>query len=155
MRGNQQIQTLVVFYLLRKIFLFGGLNLLGFFQLPFIMWLGISHPLGDCFWNIKTPPNMHAFLWIVSNIKVLSRDNLAKHRHVAKTTRVFCNERECVLTPFLWLHCYSNIWKIIADYWTFPFMFSGWRIKTMEKQKEWWCDQCSFDCYLVEFMDCS
>lgn len=54
------------------------------------LWGGVAHDLKDCIWKIKTPPNIHAFLWLIYNNKSLTRDNLAKRCHVADPTCVFC-----------------------------------------------------------------
>lgn len=57
---------------------------------------GISSELRDSIWKIKVPPNIHVFLWLVINNKTLTRDNLAKRRHVDDLTWVFFTELESI-----------------------------------------------------------
>jgi hypothetical protein len=33
-------------------------------------------------WKIGVPPRLHIFLWLLANDKILTRNNLAKRRHV-------------------------------------------------------------------------
>lgn len=57
---------------------------------------GISHELEDYIWKIKIPPNIHVLGWLIFNNKSLTRDNLAKRRHVADLSCVLCNEAESI-----------------------------------------------------------
>jgi len=41
-------------------------------------------------WNIKVPPRVHFFLWLVINNMSLARDNLAKRRKVEDENCLFC-----------------------------------------------------------------
>ena len=43
---------------------------------------GIPSVIKDDIWKIKVPPNIHVFLWLIYYNKSLTRENLAKHRHV-------------------------------------------------------------------------
>jgi hypothetical protein len=55
------------------------------------------------------------FLWLVSNNKVLTRDNLAKRREVSDTTCLMCNELESV-THLFFDCCVANlVWSTISD----------------------------------------
>lgn len=75
-----------------------------------IKFWGVVHPLKDSLWKLLTSPKIHVFLWLVINNKVLTRDNLAKRRHVEYLTCMFCVEKknvahlffECVIARFLW-----------------------------------------------------
>ena len=42
-------------------------------------------------WKIKVPPRIHFFLWLVSHIKILTRDNLVKRQKVDDLSCVFCS----------------------------------------------------------------
>jgi hypothetical protein len=61
-------------------------------------------------WKIKVPPRIYVFMWLLANGKVLTRDNLAKRRHVDDSTCLFCNEAEsavhvffdCCVVKWLW-----------------------------------------------------
>jgi hypothetical protein len=43
-------------------------------------------------WKILVPPRLHIFLWLMANNKVLTRDNLAKRKHLEDKTCLFYEE---------------------------------------------------------------
>ena len=45
-------------------------------------------------WDLKIPPRVHFFLWLLSQNKVLTRDNLAKRQKVEVDSCLFCDEKE-------------------------------------------------------------
>jgi hypothetical protein len=45
-------------------------------------------------WDIKVPPKIHFFLWLLVHRKNLTRDNLVKRQSVDDLTCLFCNELE-------------------------------------------------------------
>jgi hypothetical protein len=45
-------------------------------------------------WKVLVPPRIHIFMWLLANNKVLTRDNLAKRRHLDDMTCLFCEEGE-------------------------------------------------------------
>jgi hypothetical protein len=47
-------------------------------------------------WKILIPPKPHIFLWLMANNKVLTRDNLAKSKHLDDKACLFCEEAELV-----------------------------------------------------------
>jgi hypothetical protein len=47
-------------------------------------------------WKISVLSRLHVFLWLISNNKVLTRDNLAKRRQVEDMSCLFCSEPEAV-----------------------------------------------------------
>jgi hypothetical protein len=47
-------------------------------------------------WKLIVPPRIHFFLWLVSNNKLITRDNLNKRRNVDDLSCLFCNENESV-----------------------------------------------------------
>jgi hypothetical protein len=47
-------------------------------------------------WKIVVPPRINFFLWLLSNNKLLTRDNLGKRRKVDDQTCLFCNEPESI-----------------------------------------------------------
>jgi hypothetical protein len=47
-------------------------------------------------WGLKIPPRVLVFLWLLSNNKLVTRDNLGKRREVEGKTCLFCNEPESV-----------------------------------------------------------
>jgi hypothetical protein len=46
--------------------------------------------------KLKVPPKLHIFLWLLTNNKTLTRDNLAKRRNVEDESYLFCEEKESV-----------------------------------------------------------
>jgi hypothetical protein len=57
---------------------------------------GIQPVLIPSLWEIKIPPRVQYFLWLLSKNKLLTRDNLSKRRKVEDPTCLFCNEHESV-----------------------------------------------------------
>jgi hypothetical protein len=61
-------------------------------------------------WDLKIPPRVHIFLWLLSKNKILTRDNLAKRQKLEVETCLFCNDKEtvqhlffdCVVAQLLW-----------------------------------------------------
>jgi hypothetical protein len=61
-------------------------------------------------WNLKVPPRVHFFLWLLSKNKTLTRDNLAKRQKVENKRCLFCDELEscqhlffdCVVAKEMW-----------------------------------------------------
>jgi hypothetical protein len=61
-------------------------------------------------WKIKVPLRIYIFLWLLANNKVLTRDNLAKRKHLEDKTCLFCNEAEsskhlffdCRIAHYMW-----------------------------------------------------
>jgi hypothetical protein len=45
-------------------------------------------------WDIKIPPKIHFFLWLLAHRKNLTRDNLVKRQNVDDLTSLFCAELE-------------------------------------------------------------
>ena len=66
-------------------------------------------------WNLRVPPRLHIFLWLLSKNKLLTRDNLAKRRHVEDASCVFCSEPESCSHLFFDCFVAKLIWPIISD----------------------------------------
>jgi hypothetical protein len=65
-------------------------------------------------WKLNIPPRVQFFLWLMSNNRVLTRDNLAKKREVNDPTCLFCDEKESII--HLFFHCCvaKNVWEYIS-----------------------------------------
>jgi hypothetical protein len=65
--------------------------------------------------KLDIPPRIHVFLWLLANNKLLTRDNLAKRRHVEDKSWLFCSESESV--HHLFFDCFATklVWPIIFD----------------------------------------
>jgi hypothetical protein len=61
-----------------------------------INFRGIQPVLVSSIWDIKIPPRVQYFLWLLSKNRLLTRDNLGKRRKVDDPTCLFCNEHETV-----------------------------------------------------------
>jgi hypothetical protein len=51
-------------------------------------------------WKLRVPPRIHFFLWLLSNDKLLTRNNLEKSRKVEDLTCLFCSENESIAHLF-------------------------------------------------------
>ena len=55
-------------------------------------------------WDLKIPPRVQIFLWLLSKNKILTRDNLAKRQKVDTVSCLLCSEHESVQHLFFdWL----------------------------------------------------
>jgi hypothetical protein len=48
-------------------------------------------------WDLKVPPSVQFFLWLVSRNKILTRDNLAKRRELDDLSCLFCTKDESIV----------------------------------------------------------
>ena len=84
-----------------------------------ISFRGIQPSFTPSIWNIVVHPQVHIFLWLLSNNKILTRDNLAKRKNVDDKTWLFCNEPisvchllfDCVVAKVCWSYL-ANIFHI-------------------------------------------
>jgi hypothetical protein len=53
---------------------------------------GIKQVYTPVVWKIIVSPRFHIFLWLLTNNKILTRDNLAKRKYVEDLTCLFCSE---------------------------------------------------------------
>jgi hypothetical protein len=66
-------------------------------------------------WKIKVPPRIHIFLWLLSNNKVLTRDNLAKRKQLDDNTCLFCKEAESTNHIFSECCVARLMWDLVAE----------------------------------------
>ena len=76
---------------------------------------GIPSVIKNDIWKIKVPPNIHVFLWLVYYNKSLTRDNLAKRRHVEDMSCVFCSEPETIQHLFFDCIVARHVWDLVPD----------------------------------------
>lgn len=74
-----------------------------------INFRGIQQVFVSSIWDIKVPPRVQYFLWLLSKNKLLTKDNLSKCRKVEDPTCLFCEEEsiqhllfECAVAKQLW-----------------------------------------------------
>jgi hypothetical protein len=65
-------------------------------------------------WDIKIPPRVQYFLWLLSKNKLLTRDNLSKRRKVEDPTCLFCNERESIQHLFFSCAIAKQLWHVLS-----------------------------------------
>jgi hypothetical protein len=61
-----------------------------------INFRGIRPALVSSIWDIKVPPRVQYFVWLLSKNRLLTRDNLCKRRKVDDSTCLFCAEQESI-----------------------------------------------------------
>jgi len=68
-------------------------------------------------WKLNIPPRVQFFLWLISNNRVLTRDNLVKRREVTDATCLFCSEKESISHLFFDCCVAMHVWKFISLCW--------------------------------------
>lgn len=66
-------------------------------------------------WDLKIPPRVHIFLWLLSKNKILTRDNLAKRQKLEVETCLFCNDKETVQHLFFDRVVAQLLWDFISQ----------------------------------------
>jgi hypothetical protein len=76
---------------------------------------GVRQIFTPVVWKIKVPSRIHIFLCLLAKNKNLTRDNLAKRRHVEDKACLFCNELET--TTHLFFECCVAVkfWAIVSE----------------------------------------
>jgi hypothetical protein len=80
-----------------------------------ITFRGVIPVYAPNIWDLKIPPRVQFFLWLLFKNKVLTRDNLAKRRKVEVDTCPFCNEEECSQHLFFDCVVASKMWILISQ----------------------------------------
>ena len=66
-------------------------------------------------WNLKIPPRIQIFLWLLSKNKILTRTNLAKRKKLDDLSCLFCSETESVHHLFFDCCVAKCMWSVLAD----------------------------------------
>jgi hypothetical protein len=80
-----------------------------------INFRGVKPVHTPAIWEIKIPPRVHFFLWLLTQNKVLTRDNVSKRKHVEDSSCLFCCERETVHHLFFDCVVAKQMWLEIAE----------------------------------------
>ena len=80
-----------------------------------INFRGVQPVFVSAVWDIKVPPRVHFFLWLLSKNKVLTRDNLSKRRKLDDVSCLFCCELESVLHLFFECAVATQLWCVLSD----------------------------------------
>ena len=67
-------------------------------------------------WKLSIPPRVQFFLWLLSNNRLLTRDNLAKRREVNDRTCLFCGENESITHLFFQCCVAKLVWDAVSDW---------------------------------------
>jgi hypothetical protein len=76
---------------------------------------GISPVYLPAVWSLKIPPRVHFFQWLLSQNKVLTRDNVLKRVSVQDKTRLFCSENESANHLFFECVVARQMWAFISE----------------------------------------
>jgi hypothetical protein len=66
-------------------------------------------------WKLIVPLRIHFFLWLLSNNKLLTRDNLRKRQNLDDYTCLFCTEKESIHHLFFNCVVARRIWELVSQ----------------------------------------
>jgi hypothetical protein len=75
---------------------------------------GIQPVFASSIWDIKIPPTIQYFMWLLSKNKLLTRDNLSKRSKVEDPTCLLCNERESIQHLFFSCAVAKQLWHVLS-----------------------------------------
>jgi hypothetical protein len=76
---------------------------------------GVTPNFLPAVWKLNVPPRIQFFLWLVSQNKILTRDNLGKRRNVDDPTCLFCKEPESVDHLLFGCVVASRTWELVSQ----------------------------------------
>jgi hypothetical protein len=82
---------------------------------PIINDRGVKPEYTPVMWNISVPSRVHIFLWLLSNNKTFTRDNLEKRKKLDDNRCLFCNEPESMSHLFFECCVARLVWSEIAE----------------------------------------
>jgi hypothetical protein len=81
-----------------------------------ISYQGITPIFVPAMWSLVVPPRVHIFLWLLSNNKLMTRDNLKK-RHLGKPISCeFCSEPETISHLFFDCIVARRSWSSVSNF---------------------------------------
>jgi len=93
---------------------------------------GVKPIHSPAIWELCIPSRVQVFLWLLSNNKLLTRDNLAKRREVNEKSCVFCDEPESISHLFFDCCVVNIMWELCSS--IFGIQLSG----GFENVAKWW-----------------
>jgi hypothetical protein len=94
-------------------------------------------------WKVPIPSMLHIFLWLLTNNKVLTHDNLAKRRTVDNDCCLFCDEKETL--SHLFFSC-----CVVQAFWEHIFEVCGKQLGCdFESIAKWWLHDKQMRCVNV------
>ena len=97
-----------------------------------VSFRGVKPVYPPAIWDLCIPPRVQVFLWLLSNNKLLTRDNLLKRREVGDKTCVFCTEPESISHLFFDCCVANSMWEWCSS--TFGIQLTG----GFENVAKWW-----------------
>jgi hypothetical protein len=86
-----------------------------------ISYRGVTPMYIPSIWNIKVPPKIQLFLWLLSHNKLVTVDNLNRKGMSKPEECCFCNEKETIKHLFFECVVAKTIWRYTSE-------FVGWEI---------------------------
>jgi hypothetical protein len=80
-----------------------------------INFRGVEPVFPSVVWSLKIPPRVHLFLWLLSQNKVLTRDNVLKRVNINDKTCLFCSDIESAHHLFFDCVVAKQVWYFISD----------------------------------------
>jgi hypothetical protein len=80
-----------------------------------INFKGVTPMYVRAVWKLIVPPRVHFFLWLLSKIKLLTRENLDKRRKIDDMSCLFCMEKEIVNHLFFDCVVARKAWECISE----------------------------------------
>jgi hypothetical protein len=80
-----------------------------------INFRGIQPVFVPAVWKLMIPPRIHFFLWLLSNNKLLTRDNLEKRRNLDNSKCLFCEEKKSIDHLFYSYVVAKQAWEVVLE----------------------------------------
>ena len=80
-----------------------------------INFRGIQPIYPPVVWKLKVPPKIHVFLWLLSNNKLMTRDNLRKRHIIKPLDCVYCCCDESIHHLFFDCVVAKNLWSFVSS----------------------------------------
>ena len=76
---------------------------------------GVKPVYPSAIWGLYIPPRVQVFLWLLSNNKLLTRDNLSKRREVFDKTCLLCSDDESIGHIFFYCCAVLPVWSFFSE----------------------------------------
>lgn len=81
-----------------------------------INFRGVQPVFVPAVWKISVPPRIHVFLWLLSNNKLMTVDNLADRGIIKPPECQFCGENESINHLFFDCIVAKQLWACLLDF---------------------------------------
>ena len=71
-------------------------------------------------WQLHVPPRVHVFLWLLSQNKLMTRDNLNKRKLNKPECCTFCTEDESIEHLFFQCIVAKHVWHFVSEFFSLP-----------------------------------